>query len=161
MSLKIHLKAKDLESRLSPGAVPQVILWKPYVSGELTRLLTSLQLSGMAVPMLSWLLRVPGEASGCQISQCWCGIGMGQQWGKRGFQWKAAITLVLVKEKAPARPSELVTQEWLEWKVLLWNGSVGIAPELEGCILFCITLEIHLRKQRSWYVGLSSRAHPR
>lgn len=82
MSPKIRLKTEDLESRLSRGAVLRVTLWKPYISGELTLLLTSLQLSGKAVPTLSWLLRVPGE--GCRVAGLSPSAAVGLEWGSSG-----------------------------------------------------------------------------
>lgn len=82
MPLKIHLKTEDLESRLSPGAVPQVTLGKLYVSGELTLPLTPLQLSGRAVPTLSQLLCVPGEGS--RASGLSPSAGVGLEWGSSG-----------------------------------------------------------------------------
>lgn len=79
-----------MELRLSPGAVPQVTLGKPYINDELTLLLTSLQLSGITVPTLSWLLPVPGEGS--RASGLSPSAGVGLEWGSSGA--KGASTSV-------------------------------------------------------------------
>lgn len=140
------LKTGGLESRLSPGAVRQVNLWKSFHTWKLNPASwhpspalcndsANTAIGGAASSVhLGWAQR-----NGRFVTWLWCVVGKGPEWGGRGQSGvKGAFSVVEGSDPVGAQEEGSSLPLWAGYTgVAGMKGHVNIVPKLERCVKFC------------------------